>query len=156
MSDDYKNFVMPSDDVLRQQLSPAQYAIAYEGGTEPPFQNAYFDYKERGLYVDVVSKYPLFGSFDKYDSGTGWPSFTHPLPGVTLQEVQDDRFGMRRIEVVSPSSGAHLGHVFDDGPIAAGGKRYCMNSAVLLFIPYAELEAGGYGEFLPLFEIKSN
>jgi methionine-R-sulfoxide reductase len=156
MSEDYKKFIMPTDDVLRQRLSPEQYAIAYEGGTEPPFQNAYFDNKAVGIYVDVISRYPLFGSFDKYDSGTGWPSFTHPLSGVVLEEVQDERFGMSRIEVISPSSGAHLGHVFDDGPKEAGGKRYCMNSAVLLFIPYAELEGRGYGEFLPLFEIKSN
>jgi len=151
MKYDYKNFEMPSEETLRQQLTPEQYDIAYEGGTEPPFHNAYFDNKEVGLYVDVVSKEPLFGSFDKYDSGTGWPSFTKPLPDVTLIERADDSLGMRRIEVISPSSHAHLGHLFDDGPVEFGGKRYCMNSAVLEFVPVTEFKTKGYEKFLPLF-----
>jgi len=155
MSYDYKNFVMPSEAALRTLLSEEQYAIAYEGGTERPFQNAYFDNKEPGIYLDVVSKYPLFSSLDKYDSGTGWPSFTQPLKGVTLEEKVDTSHGMRRIEVISPSSGAHLGHLFNDGPIDRGGMRYCMNSAVLEFVPRTELAAKGYSDYERLFEDKT-
>lgn len=132
-------------------LSPEQYHITQEGGTERPFDNAYWDHKEDGIYVDVVTGEALFSSTDKYDSGTGWPSFTRPIAKQSVIEKPDNSFGMQRTEVKS-SGGSHLGHVFPDGPEEAGGSRYCINSASLRFIPKDKLEEEGYGKFLPLFE----
>jgi methionine-R-sulfoxide reductase len=138
-------------EALKKKLSPEQYRIAYEDGTEPPFRNAYHDNKKPGIYVDIVTGKPLFSSKDKFDSGTGWPSFTKPLDGKEVTEHQDTKYGMVRTEVRSASSDAHLGHVFPDGP-APTGLRYCMNSAVLRFIPVEDLEKEGYGEYKKLFQ----
>lgn len=134
-----------SDEELKDSLSPAQYHITQEGGTEPAFDNEYWDHKEHGIYVDVVSGKPLFSSTDKYDSGTGWPSFTKPIQ--ILEEKADNSYGMQRTEVRSETS--HLGHVFDDGP--NGGSRYCINSASLRFVPYKDMQKEGYGEYKALF-----
>ena len=140
----------PSPADLAAQLTPEQFAVTQQCGTEPPFRNAYWDHKAPGLYVDVVSGEPLFASTDKFDSGTGWPSFTRPVAdNVTSHE--DTSHGMRRIEVRSRHGDSHLGHVFPDGPRAAGGLRYCINSAALRFIPVADLAREGYADFLPLF-----
>ncbi len=138
-------------DELRKKLTPTQYKVACEGGTEPAFHNAYWDNHEPGIYVDVISGEPLFASVDKFDSGTGWPSFTKSLKKEAVVEKSDASYGMIRTEVRSSKSDAHLGHVFNDGP-APTGMRYCINSASLKFIPVAELKAKGYGEYLALFE----
>lgn len=137
---------------LRNKLTPMQYKVACEGGTEPPFRNAYWDNKEPGLYVDVISGEPLFASVHKFDSGTGWPSFTQTLKKDAVKEVKDVSYGMVRVEVRSTKADAHLGHVFNDGPPEAGGMRYCINSASLRFIPVAKLKESGYGEYVALFE----
>ena len=139
------------DEVLRKSLSPEQYAVAIQGGTEQPFANAYWNNHEAGIYVDVIDGTPLFSSNSKYDSGTGWPSFWEPLDKDVLDLVEDRSFGMNRVEVRSKSSGAHLGHVFTDGPEPTG-LRYCMNSASLRFIPKDKLEEAGLGAYLDLFE----
>ncbi len=136
---------------LRNKLTPMQYKVACEGGTEPPFRNAYWDNKEPGLYVDVISGEPLFASVHKFDSGTGWPSFTQTLKKDAVKELKDASHGMVRVEVRSTKSDAHLGHVFNDGPTATG-MRYCINSASLKFIPVAKLKESGYGEYLALFD----
>ena len=136
---------------LKSKLSPTQYKVACEGGTEPPFKNAYWDNKRDGIYVDVISGKALFSSHDKFDSGTGWPSFTKPLDPKEILEKKDISHGMDRTEVRSQTGDAHLGHVFNDGPKEAGGMRFCINSASLKFIPAEEMEAQGYGEYLPLF-----
>ena len=134
-----------------EQLTPEQHYVTQQCGTEPPFDNAYWDNHEAGLYVDVVSGEPLFASVDKFDSGTGWPSFTRPVHNENVNENFDESLGMRRVEVRSVHGDSHLGHVFPDGPEEAGGMRYCINSASLRFIPVEELETEGYDEFKNLF-----
>lgn len=147
------DFKKPEESVLRDKLTAEQFAVTQQCGTEPPFRNQYWDNKEEGIYVDVVSGEPLFSSLDKYDSGTGWPSFTKPIEKKNVTYHQEkDRWA--RIEVRSLKADSHLGHVFDDGP-GPSGQRYCMNSASLKFIPTAQLEAEGYGEYLPLFGQKA-
>lgn len=133
-------------------LTPMQYNVTQEEGTEPPFRNEYWDSKEQGIYVDVVSGEPLFSSADKYDSGTGWPSFTKPIEKSNVSEHTDTTLGVARTEIRSKAADSHLGHVFPDGPKDKGGLRYCINSASLRFIPKEELEKEGYGEFRELFE----
>lgn len=135
-----------------ERLDAEQFHVTQECGTEPPFHNAYWDHHEAGIYVDVVSGEPLFSSLDKFDSGTGWPSFTRPIAADTVTTNADTSLGMVRTEVRSRVANSHLGHLFDDGPAAAGGQRYCMNSAALRFVPASELTAQGYGEYATLFE----
>lgn len=137
---------IPGKEELKKKLTPIQYKVTQEDGTEPPFKNAYWDSKEEGIYVDIVSGEPLFSSNDKFDSGTGWPSFSKPLEKSNLIEKVDKSLFGERTEVRSKKSNSHLGHVFSDGP-APTGLRYCMNSAALKFIPKSQLEVQGYGEF---------
>ncbi|MGZ3696276.1 MAG: peptide-methionine (R)-S-oxide reductase MsrB [Bdellovibrionota bacterium] len=144
-------FNKPDTDELKKKLSPLQYQVTQEEGTERPFQNTYWDNKAEGIYVDVVSGEPLFSSLDKFDSGTGWPSFTRPLAEENIVTKTDHKLFASRTEVRSKQGDSHLGHLFDDGPREAGGMRYCMNSASLRFIPKEKLEAEGYGKFLSLF-----
>jgi peptide-methionine (R)-S-oxide reductase len=134
------------------RLTPRQYQVTQESGTEPAFRNEFWDHKEAGIYVDVVSGEPLFASTKKFDSHCGWPSFTAPLEPDNVVEHKDRTFGMTRIEVRSTHGDSHLGHVFDDGPVDQGGLRYCINSASLRFVAYEDLEAEGYGEYRQLFE----
>jgi peptide-methionine (R)-S-oxide reductase len=134
------------------RLTDSQFRVTQEDGTEPAFGNEYWDNHEPGIYVDVVSGQPLFSSTDKYDSGTGWPSFTKPIVADAVRTKTDRALWMPRTEVRSTGADSHLGHVFGDGPADAGGQRYCMNSAALRFIPVSELETQGYGEYRSLFE----
>lgn len=147
---DYKK---PTDTELKTKLSSEQYAVTQQCGTEPPFRNAYWNNHADGIYVDVVTGEPLFSSKDKFDSGTGWPSFTKPIDGTDLEEKRDVSHGMIRTEVKSKSGDSHLGHVFPDGP-GPSGMRYCINSASLRFVPVEKLEGEGYGKYKKLFEKK--
>lgn len=138
------------------RLTDLQYSVTQEDGTEPPFRNAYWNNHEPGIYVDVVSGQPLFSSLDKYDSGTGWPSFTKPIDTDAVVTKTDWKLLLPRTEVRSSGADSHLGHVFRDGPRDAGGLRYCMNSAALRFIPATDLVTEGYGEYRGLFEPTTN
>ncbi len=147
----WRTFVKPAEEVLRAQLTPLQFSVTQEEATEPPFQNEYDKNDADGIYVDVVSGEPLYSSLDKYDSGTGWPSFTKPLEPGNIVLKEDNYLLYTRTEVRSKYGDSHLGHVFNDGPADRGGMRYCMNSAALRFIAKADLEKEGYGEYLSLF-----
>lgn len=137
---------------LRQRLTPEQYRVTQQNGTERPFSGEYDKHFEPGIYVDVVSGEPLFSSLDKYDSGCGWPAFTQPLEKPAVTELKDASLGMVRTEVRSKGANSHLGHVFEDGPVDKGGLRYCINSAALRFVPLSEMAAAGYGEYLERFK----
>lgn len=142
----------PSKEELKKKLTPIQYKVTQENGTEKPFYNEYWDHFEEGIYVDVVSGEPLFCSKDKYDAGCGWPSFTKPIDKEFIKEKLDLSHGMVRTELRSKYGDSHLGHVFPDGPKDKGGLRYCINSAALRFIKKEDMEKEGYGEYLKLFE----
>jgi len=150
---DPSKYTKPSDEKIKEMLTPEQYNVTQEDGTEPAFSNEYFDNHEAGLYVDVVTGEPLFSSADKFDSGCGWPSFTKPIDPDVIVEKPDNSYGMMRTEVRSRVGDSHLGHVFNDGPADKGGLRYCIDSVSIRFIPYEDMEEEGYGEFMPLCEV---
>ncbi|QGU95925.1 peptide-methionine (R)-S-oxide reductase MsrB [Clostridium bovifaecis] len=145
-------YYKPSKEDIKKKLSSLQYKVTQENTTEKPFQNEFWDHKEEGIYVDIVSGEPLFTSLDKFDSGCGWPSFTKPIERKLIKENADFSHNMHRIEVRSRYGDSHLGHVFTDGPIEKGGLRYCINSAALKFIPKSKLKEEGYGEYLKSFD----
>ena len=141
----------PERKEISEKLTKEQYRVTQEDGTEPPFQNEFWNHTEEGIYVDIVSGEPLFSSLDKFDSSCGWPSFTKPVRSSTVEEKEDLSHGMIRTEVRSPEGKSHLGHLFTDGPRELGGLRYCINSAALRFIPVKDLEKEGYGDYIKLF-----
>ncbi|KYG32107.1 peptide-methionine (R)-S-oxide reductase MsrB [Alkalihalobacillus trypoxylicola] len=142
----------PTKNELKKQLTPIQYEVTQNNGTEPPFKNEYYELDEEGIYVDIISGKPLFSSLDKYDAGCGWPSFTKPIEQEEIMENEDRSHFMIRTEVRSKEADSHLGHVFPDGPTESGGLRYCINSAALKFIPKKQLEEKGYKPYLKLFD----
>ncbi len=146
-----EKYQKPPEAVIKQKLTPLAYNVTQKDATEPAFKNKYWDNKAQGIYVDIVTGEPLFSSTDKYDSGTGWPSFTKPISKQLVTESEDRSWFTTRTEVSSKIGGSHLGHVFDDGP-APTHQRYCINSAALQFIPVSEMKAKGYGDYLYLFE----
>ena len=146
---DESRFKAPSKAELKKKLTDEQYRVTQEKATERPFTSRYDQFEGKGIYVDIVTGKPLFSSTDKYDAGCGWPSFTKPITTQALQYLDDKSHGMQRTEVVSLTGGAHLGHVFDDGPQDKGGKRYCINGASLKFIALENMEAEGYGDYIP-------
>jgi methionine-R-sulfoxide reductase len=150
-SNSMTNFQKPPVAELKKKLDPMQFEVTQQCGTEPAFRNAYWDNHKPGIYVDVVSGKPLFSSLDKFDSGTGWPSFTKPVEKNEVVEKTDTTYGMKRVEVRSQTADSHLGHVFDDGPSDKGGLRYCINSASLRFVPVEKMAEAGYGDLLAPF-----
>ena len=147
-------FKRPSDEELKKKLTPIQFSVTRRDDTEFPFRNEYHNNHEAGIYVDIISGEPLFSSLEKYDSGTGWPSFYKPLEPGNIKVATDYKLGYARTEVRSKLADSHLGHLFDDGPKPTG-LRYCMNSAALRFVPVSQLEEQGYGKYLPLFKKKA-